>query len=351
MSATVTGCSSTSPSNSAGTAESITVEQPELPAGVLVSQDPGDVLKSGVYSLLIAARSNPVELAGYTEQHGSDDGNLRVETFTPDQGTWKSMSTRQLRWSAGSQSWVESDRAETLSSGPTGTRGWPTVKGVSEVGTSYYTVGYRELGGQTLSDGLQSGFGQGSALPAAASAARFRPGARSYVVVTTTVEPGYIISRVRQAKTGDMKTRPVNACGGPDTDCTTAAESLQEISERLGVVTNQAGNARIKVGVKGHAYLQIDGAPLFVPLKYQITDTDGPKRMTFAPDTDQAGAEFAKAFGQELANFALFEYQGQVVQGGVQPANTTRVDDELFDRAAVDDVLTQWTPPMPATLG
>jgi hypothetical protein len=51
--------------------------------------------------------------------------------------------------------WVESDLTETLSPGPVGSRGWPTLKAVADFGTRYYTDSFKELGGLPIESGLE----------------------------------------------------------------------------------------------------------------------------------------------------------------------------------------------------
>ncbi len=352
VSVIATGCNGSTTTSEPGTstqaAAPASIEQPELPDGVIISRDPMADFRSGLYSLLRKNRTDPVELAGYRQQL-SDGEQLRVNSFSAAEGTWKPMTTTQLVWSPNEQKWVESDRSETLSPGPDGSRGWPTVKTVADWGTTYYTIGYRELSGQDLPSGLPPGFSEGAAFPPAATAGRYSPGARSYFLVTTSIDPVYVIARVRQLDTDQSTPRLVYACGEAPGECTTAATSLKMATEQRGTFTNTAGTASLELQSKhNRAIMKIDGAPMLDVLKYTITEGDGPTRMTFAPlDNEKSSERFEKAFGSELANFALFEYDGKVAAGGIQPANTTRPDAALFNNVAVNDLLTQWAPPMP----
>lgn len=332
-------------------ATNVTIEQPEFPDGVLISREPLNEFRSGMYSVLRKNRTDPLELAGYRQRLSDDGKHLSVNNFGLTDNAWKQMSTAQLVWSPEKKDWVESDRSETLSAGPEGSRGWPTVTAVADWGTTYYTIGYRELGSHPLADGLPAGFAEGAALPASVSAAQFSPEARSYFLVTTTVEPMYAIARVRQIDTGQDTPRLVYACGEAAGECKTPATSLQMAIEQRGKFSNVAGNASIELRKNGRAIMTIDGVPLLDMLTYTVAEDDGPPRITFAPFDDPTSSErFAKVFGTEMAHFAFYEYDGQVAIGGIQPANSTRTDDALFNRIAINDLLTHWTPALPPVL-
>ncbi|OLP01605.1 hypothetical protein BVU76_14135 [Mycolicibacterium porcinum] len=353
MGVVATGCNGSTttsePDDREQNAAAVSVEQPALPTGVLISRDPMADFRSGLYTLLRKNRTDPVELAGYRQQLSSDGKQLRVNSFSVSDGAWTQIPTAQLVWSPNQQGWVESDRSETLSAGPDGSRGWPTVKGVADWGTTYYTIGYREVGGQNLANGLPAGFAEGAALPAAASTARFSPDARAFFLAATSVEPVYVIARVRQVDTGQSAPRLVYACGQAEGDCANPATDLKMATEQRGKFVNAAGNASIELRSKhNRAIMKIEGTPVLDVLTYTITEGDGPARITFAPlDDEKSNERFEKAFGSKMANFAFFDYDGKVVVGGIQPAGTTRSDDAVFNRAAVNDLLTQWTPGLP----
>lgn len=54
--------------------------------------------------------------------------------------------------------------------------------------------------------------------------------------------------------------------------------------------------------------------------------------------------------GNNVENFAFVDYEGQVTVGFAEPANTTTTVFAGYNRIAANDLLTQWTPALPAVL-
>ena len=54
--------------------------------------------------------------------------------------------------------------------------------------------------------------------------------------------------------------------------------------------------------------------------------------------------------GNNVENFAFVDYEGQVTVGFAEPANTTTTVFARYNRIAANDLLTQWTPALPAVL-
>jgi hypothetical protein len=54
--------------------------------------------------------------------------------------------------------------------------------------------------------------------------------------------------------------------------------------------------------------------------------------------------------GNSVENFAFVDYEGQVTVGFAEPANTTTTVFAGYNRIAANDLLTQWTPALPAVL-
>nr|WP_018601145.1 hypothetical protein [Mycobacterium sp. 155] len=85
-------------------------------------------------------------------------------------------------------------------------------------------------------------------------------------------------------------------------------------------------------------------------LTYRTEESNGPRRITLHPVNPDDAAKFQQAIGIRLENFAFFEYDGQVTVGVAQPANTTRSFFAGYNRMAANDLVTQWSPPLPAVL-
>jgi hypothetical protein len=315
--------------------------------------DPMHVLKEGLYSLLRQPMGSSVVIQGYTGQVAADGTTSKVSTyaFVPPTNTWEQIPERELVWSSSKVKWVETDRTETLSTGPTGSRGWPTVKSVADFGTSYYTFSYQDLSGQAIPDGLEVGFAQGGSLPVSAQIAKFSPGAVGYVQTETSVDPFYTIHRVKNANTKVDQLVPVYACGTASPDCTTPASSIAMADQQGGQYTNFAGTVRLELNGNGQATLRPVETPdiPFANLTYRIVDSD-PKRIIFEAKDPGDADRFSKAMSASLDRFALFEYDGQVTIGYAAPSNTTHTVFAGYNRVAANDVLTHWTPALPVVL-
>jgi hypothetical protein len=325
--------------------------QSDLMPHYVAEADPMHVLKEGLYSVLRQPMGSTVIIQGYTSQIAADGTTSKVNTFAyvPPTGAWEQIPERELVWSPSKSAWIETDRTETLTPGPTGSRGWPTVKSVADFGTSYYTFSYQELDGQTLPDGLEVGFAEGGSVPASAQVAKFSPGARGYVQTQTAVDPFYTIHRVKNANTKVDQMLPVYACGTASPDCTTPATTLTMADQQGGQYTNFAGTVRLELNGNGHASLRPVETPdiPFANLTYRIVDSGGPQRITFQATSPGDADKFARAMGGSLEHFALFEYNGQVTIGFAAPAGTTTTIFAGYNRIAVNDIITHWTPALP----
>ena len=356
------------PTTESAAPTSTAVPQPDLLKDFVAERDPMNVFKGGIYNILREpmgpwgpcwgppgsppAACQSVPITGYRHTIAADGTTAKTTTFVfnPVSNSWEPIADLEIVWSPSQAKWVKSDLTETLSPGPAGSRGWPTVKSVSDAGTSYDTVSYQELGGKALPDGLEKGFAAGGQLPRSALAGKFSPGARGYVRTTTTIDPTYTVRHITDANTHTDTVMPVYACGKPTPDCKTAATSLEMAAQQGGQFTNVSGTARLELGADGKATLRpVDVDIPFANLTYRIVDNDGPRRIVFQASNPDDADKFAQAI-DTLDTFALYEYDGQVVVGLAQPANTTNTYFAGYNQTAANDLVTQWTPALPAVL-
>jgi hypothetical protein len=333
---------------------SVKLPQAELLHDFAAEQDPMSVFKEGFYYLLRQPMATSVAITGYRHQVATDGATSKVAlfAFVPPTGAWQEIPERELVWSPSQAKWVETDRAEALSPGPAGSRGWPTVKGVSDAGTSYYTFSYQDLGGRALSDGLEAGFDEGVGLPQSAQAAKFSPGARAYLMTETSVEPFFTIHRVKHADTGIDDLQLVFTCVQPTPDCKAPTPDLVVLATLGGQFTNLSGTTRLELDGHGHATLRPVGVPdiPFATLTYRTVQDGKPDRITLQAANPGDADKFAKAMGNSVENFAFVDYESQVTVGFAEPANTTTTVFAGYNRIAANDLLTQWTPALPQVL-
>jgi len=342
------------PTTASPTTMSVTLPQAELLHDFAAEQDPMGVFKEGFYYLLRQPMATSVAITGYRHQVATDGAASKVAAFAfmPPTGAWQEIPDRELVWSPGQAKWVETDRTEALSPGPAGSRGWPTVKGVSDAGTSYYTFSYQDLGGRALSEGLEAGFDEGVGLPQSAQAGKFSPGARAYLMTETSVDPFFTIHRIKHADTGIDDLQLVFTCVQPTPDCKAPTPDLVVLSTQGGEFTNLSGTTRLELDGHGHATLRPVGGPdiPFATLTYRYVQNEKPERITLQAANPEDADKFAKAMGNNVENFAFVDYEGQVTVGFTEPANSTTTVFAGYNRIAANDLLTQWTPALPVVL-
>ena len=342
------------PTTASPTTTSVALPQAELLHDFAAEQDPMGVFKEGFYYLLRQPMAASVAITGYRHQVATDGATSKVAAFAfmPPTGAWQQIPDRELVWSPSQAKWVETDRTEALSPGPAGSRGWPTVKGVSDAGTSYYTFSYQDLGGRALSDGLEAGFDEGVGLPQSAQAGKFSPGARAYLMTETSVDPFFTIHRIKHADTGIDDLQLVFTCVQPTPDCKAPTPDLVVLSTQGGEFTNLSGTTRLELDGHGHATLRPVGVPdiPFATLTYRYVQNEKPERITLQAANPEDADKFAKAMGNNVENFAFVDYEGQVTVGFTEPANSTTTVFAGYNRIAANDLLTQWTPALPVVL-
>jgi hypothetical protein len=320
--------------------------QPDLLDGFSVAPDPTSVFKAGFYNLLRQPMGQSVAIVGYRHTIASDGTTAKTTAFAfnPASNVWEPLTDDEIVWSPTQLSWVTTDLTETIAAGPAGSRGWPTVKSTGVEGTSYDTLSFEDLGGRALSDGLEKGFAQGGPLPASATAATFSPGAQAFVRTTTTVDPTFTVRHITDANTNGAAVVPVYACGTPAPDCKIPAATLDTAAQQGGQFTNFAGTARLELHPDGTATLRpVDVNIPFATFTYRIVDNDGPRRILFDAANPGDADKFTQAI-DTLKTFALYEYNGQVVVGLAQPANTTSTYFAGYNLVAANDLVTHWTP-------
>lgn len=327
----------------------------KLPQGVLLPHtfpelDPLRVFREGLYAPLPEPGPDQVFIPGYRRRMAADGTTWKVSVldYDADRRAWQPFDLPEVIWSSNQRKWIDSDQTETLSAGPNGSRDWPTVKSVSDYGTSYYTVNYRDLSEQPFVNGLPKGFSGGMPLPDSARDAKFSPGARAYATTTTVIGPVYQIADIANRDTRSRQFFHVYSCQNPVPHCDTVATSLDQLARQGGRLDNFAGSAFLEFDSDGRATLNTTSVDIpLANLTYRVVTDDNPHliRLQAAhPDDEQ---KFAQAFGFTLKNFACFEYNGEVTIGNARPSYNTTSEFAGFNRIAINDLLTHWTPQMP----
>lgn len=324
--------------------------QPELRPGASADNDPLTTLRTGLFAPLRRAGTDPVHIAGYRATTMPTPDSLAVNTMAAkSDGSWTPVPFERLAWAADKQDWVASDNTQRAAPGPTGSRGWPTVEAESIYGKTVTTYSFTDLTGRPLVEGIDPGWSEGAALPASAATATYSPGARSYFESITQVDPFYAIDRIRMG--GGYQLQTMNACGMDDDvvtiECDTPAVSFDDARTRYGVYPNSTRTASLRFSRKGDAFFVGTEAPVAEKVDVTVSSDDGPERLTFSTPDPAIAQKFSRLFGTDIENFALYAFRGQVVGGVIQPGGTTTTNAGLFNRVAINDVLTRWDPALP----
>jgi hypothetical protein len=327
----------------------------KLPQGVLsphfsAEPDPLRVFKDGLFEPMVEPRADQVRIPGYRSRIAANGTTSKVSVldYNPYERMWEPLDSAEIVWSPTQAKWVTTDRTETLSAGPNGSRDRPTVKSVADYGTSYYTVSYNDLAGQPLADGLPAGFSEGAQMPDSTRDVKFSPGARSYETTTTLIGPIYLVAQISNAITKVPQRFHVYSCDPPSPDCQTVTTTLDQVATQGGKVTNFAGTAELEFDGTGNATLRPVGTDIaFANLTYRFVKDDDPHRITLQAAHTDDDMKFSRAFGIDLKTFALYEYDGEVTLGNARPAYNTATEFAGYNRIAINDLLAHWTPQMP----
>lgn len=330
----------------------------KLPQGVLEAHfspvlDPLQVFKDGLYEPIPEQGPDQVRIPGYRRRIAADGTTSKVSVldYNPNEHAWEPFDLPEIVWSPTQRRWVNSSRTETLSAGPRGSRDWPTVKSVSDYGTSYYTISVADLSGQPFSNGLPAGFSEGRDLPDSTRDVKFSPGAKAFQMTTTLIGPVNMLALIDNIDTRSHEFFRVFSCPTPTPNCDIAATSLDDLAKVGGQLQNMSGSVVLDLGTDGRAALRPPGVNIpMANLTYHVVKDDEPQRITLQAAHRDDEDKFTQAFFITLKNFALFEYNGAVTIGNARPSYNTTKEFAGFNRIAVNDVLTHWTPQMPVVL-
>ena len=283
----------------------------KLPQGVLSPHftpepDPLHVFKDGLFEPLVEPRPDNVRIPGYRLRIAPDGttSKVSIQDYNPFERTWEPLHSPETVWSPTQAKWVTTERTETLSAGPKGSRDWPTIKSVADYGTSYYTVSVNELAGRPLAEGLAEGFSEGLKLPDSTRNVRFSPGARSYQTTTTLIGPIYLVTMVANAITRVPQYFHVDSCDPPIPDCQDVATSLEQVVNQGGRVQNFSGSAELEFDANGNATLHpVDSDIAFANLTYVLVKDDDPHRITLQAAHPDDGSEVRAGFRRPAEKF------------------------------------------------
>lgn len=324
--------------------------QPE--EGFKYAPDPLKVWESQPnYSYSYWADRTPLQLSSHHIRAVAGGAVVPMQ-YTISYGSWREDHATSLVFNPQSQAWVESAGKLSVAQGPVGSSGAKTVLVHSDTGTLYYSMQVRDIAGEALSDWV--GKGDGIPLPKAVEGKRFAPGAQAYRWVVERPDSAFEISRSYVVFTTRYYTYPLYNCASVGS-CSRTPATLQEAISSQAWFRNLGRTAVLQLGANQQATLTItgeNGEKTTHTLGYQAhaATAKAPAHIRFSAP-DQAAREAMEKDLDEGENLALFEYKGEVVRGTYLPAASGVLDPyTYFNKQGMNDIMTQWSPRMPAVL-
>ncbi|RRD43485.1 hypothetical protein EII18_02755 [Comamonadaceae bacterium OH3737_COT-264] len=325
--------------------------QPE--EGFKYAPDPLKVWESQPnYSYSYWVERNPLELSSYSIQ-AVTSGGVEPARYTISGSKWRKDVSGRLVFNPKLQKWVQSSGKLNVTQGPVGSSGAKTVLVHGDTGTLYYSMQIRDIAGDALSDWV--GKGDGIPLPEAVQGKLFTDGAQARRWVVERPEPSFRISQSHWPFTNRHDQYPLYNCETVSRNCSSTPSSLQEAIASRAWFRNLSKMAVLRLGDGNQASLTItqeNGEKVTHALGYQLhaATAKAPAHIRFSAP-DQAAREAMEKELDEGENLALFEYGGDVVRGTYLPAASGVLDPyTYFNKQGMNDIMTQWSPRMPAVL-
>lgn len=313
-----------------------------------------EIRRNPFYDLRYWVDASPLQISSYTysaENAQQVFKNITYSTESIYSKTWISDPTTSLVFNIQKNQWVTSNGDSKLSQGPLGTQGIPSVHVSSDQGESYFTLIEKDLGGLTLKEGMNQGFGDGIPLPDVVNTARFSSGAKAYSFIKDNTQPGYVIYRTHQVFSTRYTIYPIGVCETGGTSCSQKASNLEQAISLQGWSTNIGKTASIQIQDHSTAKLIVNDKKNqnygTYTIQYSVINAKKgtPKHILFNT-SDKASTEALKDyFGTGDSYLAWYEYNDTVVHGYYrQPMKGVQTSAVSYNKTAVNDILTQWSP-------
>lgn len=305
---------------------------------------------------------DPIQLSTYSRQSFTGGNRFDVEYYSLSYGDWEEDVRTSLLYSKAARAWVEQGATFTATEGLVGSSGIKTVHVTDTSGTRYYSLQERDLGGLPIAQGIADGFGDGRSLPPVIKnqTARFSTGARAYTWVMDQLDPGFFINRTHYVFTDRYDLDPLKTCTTISSSCSSTASSISDAIARNAWILNGGENVSVRLLKDGKAevrYLGGDGVAASVyqvGYRHEQATSSAPERLIFdhlnASDP-RVTAEVTRLLAVGNGKLAVYAYNGQAVRGSYIPAQTgLRSKSYQYNKQAMDDILTKWSPAAPPTL-
>lgn len=312
-----------------------------------------EIQKNQLYDLSYWVNANPLVISSYSYLYQSNNNIFKTKYYATNgasSNTWREDSAPQLVFNIAQNKWVETNNDLTMTQGPVGTEGIRSLYVQSDAGVKYFTLTEKDLSGLTIAQGVNQGFGNGIPLPEDIKKQSFSSGAKAYAWVQDITQPVYNIRRTHYVFSNQDEVHPIYTCNNIGY-CSSPANSLEKAIENKAWYQNTGKTGSIRLNSNQTADVIVYDAEQKKNLNYNISynvvaaKQGVPKHILFTskdkPTTEALKTYFSAADNQ----LAWFEYNNQVVSGSYAlPVKGLQSTQYSYNKIAVNDILTKWTP-------
>lgn len=313
-----------------------------------------EIQQNYLYNMSYWVDENPLIISSYSYLFPAVNGQFKTQIYTtsgPSGQNWLQDSATSLLFNIAKNTWIESDGALTMSQGPVGTEGIKSLYVKSDTGVNYYTLTEKNLSGLSLDQGMNPGFGNGIQLPDAIKTRYFSAGAKAYAWVQDITQPVYSIRRTHMVFSSTYKVHPINSCRSVSRYCSSISSNLEDAIQNQAWYLNTGKNGSIQIRDQHTADMEVFNAELQqnqnYTLNYQVVAAQQgqPKHILFTPPNAQTLKVLQDYFNAGDGQLAWYEYNNQVVNGDYSlPIKGLQSSQYSYNKTAINDILTQWTP-------
>ncbi|TCM63250.1 hypothetical protein EC844_12269 [Acinetobacter calcoaceticus] len=313
-----------------------------------------EIQRNYLYDLSYWVDQNPLIISGYNYLHQAQNGQFKSLSYATSgayDNAWRQDQTTALVFNITNNNWVETDGALTMSQGPIGTEGIPSLYVKSDTGVKYYTLTEKDLSGLSFDKGINQGFGNGIKLPEQIKTQYFSAGAKAYAWVKDITQPVYNITRTHLVFSSTDTTHPIYSCTSISSYCSSTVSSLENAIQNKSWYINIGKNGSIRLVDNQSAEAVIFDDETKQELKFKIdykliaAQQGQPKHILFTAPDAAASQVLKDYFSAGDSQLAWYEYKNKVVNGHYSlPVKGLQSTQYSYNKIAVNDILTQWTP-------
>ncbi len=312
-----------------------------------------EIQRNQLYDISYWVNENPLVISSYSYLYQTTNNLFKTKYYATNgafSNTWREDTSPQLVFNIAQNKWVETNNDLTMTQGPVGTEGIRSLHVQSDTGIKYFTLTEKDLSGLRIDQGVNQGFGNGIPLPDAIKTQYFSAGAKAYAWVQDITQPVYGIRRTHYVFSQKEDVHPIYTCGSMNY-CSSVATSLEKAIENKAWYQNTGKTGSIRLNDHQTAQVIVYDAEQKKTFNYTlnynvvVAKQGVPKHILFTAK-DKVSSEALKTyFSAGDDQLAWFEYDNQVVAGNYAlPVKGLQSTHYSYNKTAVNDILTKWTP-------